>query len=459
MLFAATPIFAGANTDLGDALETHLWTYRGATPYGLGHVHTTWPNALRERAQGTKDAKLLSLTDEIKALLTNPTAAGSDFRDRFDKLYEEAGKCAYPMAWALKSERERLAGFSTDYTLDHIDLGMVREMEDEALADPVMNEFIGEMRARWSELAKKDYHQVLPAVFEVYSEALVYRMLKQRGGARLSIKKIKETGVPGPDFECKLQVEQKGEPYELTFYIEVKSLDITHAEQRLPEILDDGLNAHVDLEAQLKSGKRIAFTETEIAPMQPYVAKKAPPGGRAAIPESKRYDPHSLRKLIESIVEKAANNFKEAQFKRGPTFALANVLRLPLLGQGPNGLAALFYENSSGVCVSGVLWHLAFGTVGAPVHRIPDFEGKPTLDGMLERDGLLADPNMKLPAAGMMILQHDQGAYRIDGLYDPRWSDQAHNWSDTETLEVFSLLCDGYNDSGNGCGYRYAKGR
>ena len=101
---------------------------------------------------------------------------------------------------------------------------------------------------------------------------------------------------------------------------------------------DDMLKANIEIEKQLKQGKRVAIAETVIAPAQRYRV-------------GSQYDPRSVRQLIEFLIGKAFNNFKSAQFEMGPTFALANLLRISLRGQEQHGLAPFYYDpHNGGAC-------------------------------------------------------------------------------------------------------------
>ncbi len=169
------------------------------------------------------------------------------------------------------------------------------------------------------------------------------------------------------------------------------------------------------------------------------------------------YDPRSPRMVIETLCEKVSGNFKAGQFRRGLTFAVANLLRLPLMGQGSSALAPFYYEPvPGGSCASGVLWHLAFGTIGTPIHKVPEFEGAGTVDGELLRAGILVDPAAALPAAGLMVLHFDEGAYRLDGLFDAARKNEANGWTDIETQEVLDIFCDDMNDRSNSMAHKYA---
>ncbi|WP_156418147.1 hypothetical protein, partial [Aureimonas sp. AU4] len=444
-MIANTPVCdAAVTTDLGDAFTQHVSTYRGRPEFALSYPETKWLNVLRIRADNAHDAALGRMTDEMLNLLSNPVSAGDRFKPRFLELYGQARKHAYPLACALLDEIHAINDITRDYTLACFDFGMIRRMEDEALRSKSMRTFVDDMLKKLGATTNRPRHDVFRQVFDVYSEALVYRLLLERGAGHLSIEKIPESKEPGPDFKCELRTERSGKPKSLEFYIEVKALDIVAAPQRLPEMLDEGMDVQIELERQLREGEKIAIASGESAPYRPFGTNSD-------------YDPWSVRKVIETLAEKAAQNFKPKQFQRGPTFALANLLRLPLPGQGASSLVPFFYDKQAGgACVSGVLWHMAFGEVGAPVHRSPSFEGAGTADGNLEQAGLLVDPAVHLDTPGLIALHYDKGAYRFDGLYDARWTDSRSGWSNIEVETVLHALCGDYNDRGNERAHEYA---
>jgi hypothetical protein len=195
------------------------------------------------------------------------------------------------------------------------------------------------------------------------------------------------------------------------------------------------------------SDKRVAVASGEIAPHRPFG-------------DDPDHDPRSVRETVETLIEKAAGNFKNTRFKRGPTFALANILRLPRPETGTGTLAPFYYDRSmGGACVSGVLWNMAFGEVGSPIHKTQDFEGKGTADGVLLRAGILVDPALGLDTPGLIVLHHEQGSYCLDGFYDPRWTSEEWGWSDIQVEAVFYALCGEYNDRHNGHAHEYAMNR
>ena len=93
------------------------------------------------------------------------------------------------------------------------------------------------------------------------------------------------------------------------------------------------------------------------------------------------HDWRSLITVVDTLRNKCRQAFKSTQFTLGPTFALALLDRLVLPG-AIHALAPYYYEPfHSGACVSGVLWHAAYGTIGTPIFRICEFEGKPLSRG------------------------------------------------------------------------------
>lgn len=443
-MLADTPIWPvpGGQTDLGIAFASHLTAHRANPDLTLGAPEFEWLDVLRDRAFRTGDATLTTLTDTMLGLLANP-AAHPAFQSDFMAAYEAARRHAYPLTRALVDEHHRLVGLSRDYTLGCIDLGQVRLIEDEATANTSLKEFVRDMRAKLAS-TKLARHEVLRQVFDVYAEALICRLLRERLGGRLRIAKIPESSVPGPDFECELDVVRQGRPETLRFYLEVKSLDIVAATQRLPEMMDDALDVQIELERQVNAGRRIAIAEGEIAPHQPFGT-------------SSDYDPRSTRLAVENIVAKAAGNFKNAQFQRGPTFALANLLRLPIPGQGVGTLTKAYDDPRFGPGLSGALWHIAFGQVGQQIVRPEEFEGAGDDDGVLRRSGLLVDPAVALDTPGLIVVHWDHG-YRFDGFLDPAWTDGG-SWGAADTEEVIRSLCGDYNDAVDSRAVTYARYR
>lgn len=153
-----------------------------------------------------------------------------------------------------------------DYTLNCIDPGQVRAIEDAALADPSMQTFVQDMITRLTATSAQPRYGVYRGVFDIYSEALVCLLLRVRTGGRLTITKIPETKLAGPDFECSLDVETNGKTETLAFFIEVKSRDIVQSPTSFLPKRPSSRNTyrHFRLAAPWESSKAMALARSPI---------------------------------------------------------------------------------------------------------------------------------------------------------------------------------------------------
>ena len=371
----------------------------------------------------------------MAALLADPQAAGAAFRARFKASYKTASAAACPLWTAILRQHYKLSRVSTDYTLTHFDPSALYALEEEASSDAVVDRFVENILDRLAGSGDFVDQKAWRQAFEIYSEAIAYRLLRNAGGDRISVERMPEEDSSTPDFKCALASDPPR-----TFYIEVKTLDIVHADQRHAEMLDDGMLVQDSLDKQVASGKRFAMTTSEIAPYRKFRAD----------PE---YDWRAGRMSIERLIEKCRQNFKSSQFALGPTFALASLLRMPIGDHGLRSLAPFAYDDlNGGACVSGALWNVCFGNLGDPIHRSPEFEGKGTFNGRLEREGILVGDD-RLDSPGVLFLRHEDGDYRLDGLIDAYWR-MEDRWSTNDTVDVVDILCRAFNDEKNSNAYR-----
>ncbi len=438
-----TEIWDAPSTDLGIEIEKHKRAFRFNDKFSTNGISTRWVDAVRNRSEFPGETTLKALSDEMLRLLKDPHRRTACFTTEVENVFESLRLQAYPLCTQILEEIQRSVGVARDYTLSCIDMGQLRRIEDEAFTDASMNTFVADMLRLLTTKSKNSKTEIYRQVFDVYSEALVCRLLRQRSGPNLTIEKIPETKAAGPDFKCELRPDGDATKA-IEFYIEVKSLDVVDAPYRIPEMQSQDLDRNLELEDKLEKRGGVVIVEGEIAPNR-------------GIGNDPDYDPRSVRKNIELVAQKASSNFKPSQFKRGPTFALANVIRLNLMGQGLGTLAPIYYDDHYGsACISGVLWNVAFGRVGDPIYKSPEFEGSGTDDGRLERSGVLVDEILNLGAAGLIVLHWDEG-YRCDGFYDASSTLSGGNWSNLQVEEVFYSLCGDYNDRRNQSADKYAR--
>jgi hypothetical protein len=417
-------------TALGAALAKHILRFRTDRHYRLGEpeigtLDTIWSRRARN-PQIVLECRAMSL------MLANPCRnRRSRFRARFIAAYSRAFFLACPLWSRLIREFHKLSGTSWDYTLPLFDPHIVHALEEEAPSDPVIATFVRDIARRLDASGAYVDTKAYRQAFDTYSEALVYRMLKAAGAGTIRVDRMPETDDSTPDFECTLLCLDPPR----TFYIEVKTPDILHADQRHAELLDEGMLAQDALDKQVAAGKQVAIGMREVAPYRKYL-------------KNREYDWRSVRMTIDRLIEKSRQAFKPSQFQLGPTFALVSLLRLSLHDHGDRPLAPFAYSPyGGGACVSGALWNVCFGHAGDPIHRSPEFEGAGTVDGRLAREGVLVGYE-RLPGPGVLFLRNERDGYRLDGLYDEYWV-SGDGWSNIQTEEVLFALCRRFNNSKN----------
>jgi hypothetical protein len=150
--------------------------------------------------------------------------------------------------------------------------------------------------------------------------------------------------------------------------------------------------------------------------------------------------------------EKWTQAFKAEQFKLGPTLALAVTDRLGS-GLRRSEIAPYAIEQAPGpACVSGPLWHAAFGMPGTPIFRQPDFEGAPNLEGHLDMPGLFLDAGRPFPGFALIALVRSQRQDIAYGLYPSRHP-KVGDWSTDDTEAALVAICQAFNDEANSRAY------
>ena len=138
--------------------------------------------------------------------------------------------------------------------------------------------------------------------------------------------------------------------------------------------MEQGLNAQIDIERQLKEGRQLGFGTTKIQPLYN---------------DNKNYDSTSTKYAIETLIEKIEQNIKKGQYLFGETVLIVDLKQLTLPSYFKEGGVPIFQEKQYNSFVSGVQWNVAFGKAGYLMFKQIEFEGKENIDGELEREGIL----------------------------------------------------------------------
>lgn len=391
----------------------------------MGFVELEVLDALERLAKKAVKHQLVQFHLDLSARLKDPNLMCSDeLRSQFERVYQDATAAAFPATAAYLEQRNAISGLTASASLDAVDLRTLRIIDEHAHSDSAYATFVSQLCAKLAEVSSSPDTNRYGQFFEIYGEAIVLLQLRSKG---IKVKRVPEGNVSMPDFECETKDGR-------SFFIEVKTFDVVDGNFRQRQMMSDALDTEVELEAQIHAGKQIAMAQREIAP---YRRSGNDPD----------YDPRSLRRVVDTLRKKFRQAFKSSQFAQGPTFALAILDRLVLPGAAQS-LAPYYYEPAlGGGIVSGVLWQAAFGMTGGQILRLPDFEGKPAIEGNLTEAGIYVDDTQPFGAVGIIVLDvhsSDRVAY---GLASP--DELTGEWQIDDTTEVLHAFCNAWNDQGH----------
>ena len=163
-----------------------------------------------------------------------------------------------------------------------------------------------------------------------------------------------------------------------------------------------------------------------------------------------------LTQLIVTLIDKAKNNLKKAQFVEGETFLVYNLSVIGISEINPSVLCPVYQDDDQINCLrSGELWSLGFISEGTPIHNMPEFEGADAIEGLLNNEcGILVDDGYGYVRGIILML--------YDGVFNHNYETQLYglsrykdNFGLDESIELFtSLVGDNWNDEKNTNGWR-----
>jgi hypothetical protein len=254
---------------------------------------------------------------------------------------------------------------------------------------------------------------------QLLGEANFYLFCKNKG---VILKRIKEGANKTPDFRFEDQ----------DMYFEVKTLSVVSGSSGIKKSLENSLDAQIDIEDQLKKGKRIA---TGISVDQPYGEKPYQKGKG------------TTTAVIETLIEKTRQNIKSGQFPNGKSFLVLNLSIIPPFRTENFVLRPAYCDDYMfSKAVSGELWMISFAQPGAPILGIPEFEGKPGVETIMEKSGILNDPDYGYIAGILFMIHPWRKNSDIWGLYS---YDKFTTWEDNEpdvVKTLFSITGNNWNN-------------
>lgn len=245
---------------------------------------------------------------------------------------------------------------------------------------------------------------------QLLGEAHFYLLCKNKG---ICLERIKEGDDKTPDFRFEAQ----------DIYFEVKTLSVVSGSFGIRQSLEDSLDAQIDIENQLKKGKRVA---TGVSVVQPYGEKPYQQGKG------------TVTAVIETLIEKTRQNIKSGQFPNNKSFLVLNLSIIPPFRTENFVLRPAYCDDYMfRKAVSGELWMIAFAQPGAPILGIPEFEGKPCVESIMQKSGILNDPEYEYIAGILFMIHPWRKNTDIWGLYS---YDKYITWEDNKPDVVKTIL-------------------
>jgi len=208
------------------------------------------------------------------------------------------------------------------------------------------------------------YSEKLKSAFEVYSEYAIFHEIMSKG---IALEKVPEEKQARPDFKVSNGDED--------LYLEAKVLGWASGGIQHNAAINDGIDAQISIEEQIKDGKTVAFGESEISPLD---------STKESIENPEKY-------FIEAISAKLSQNVKPAQLKLGPTFLICDLTSMSHPSDHRKSSVIVHNDNMYDSFSSGELWHIAFGEHGDRILKAIEFEGKSNVSGKLQRNGVLIE--------------------------------------------------------------------
>jgi hypothetical protein len=202
------------------------------------------------------------------------------------------------------------------------------------------------------------------SIFEAYNEALFYSYLK----SKIPTESLDTENTKTPDFKVYL--------YGNEYYFEYKALKMLGGRFGYDTIAKEA--AELAQKPHIASYDNLTVTSTEQV-IQPHNKHRGD------------YNPRSVKMVIENIIDKATQNIKEGQFSLGPTVLVLDLNSQLSIFDNPGKEITEKYAGLCGESISGVLYHVAAGSIGDEIYCHIDFEGERQFIEKLEKQGILRE--------------------------------------------------------------------
>jgi hypothetical protein len=259
----------------------------------------------------------------------------------------------------------------------------------------------------WALDAKK-----LESFFQLAGEIQFWMLAEEKG---LRLKRISETETKTPDFRVEDQSEHPA-------HFEVKTLSVHGGWVTLAKMAEDSFSTSLNLSKQMREGKRVVTAIQEIAP-------------HGNVPHGQEWT-----EMSRHLIDKATNNIKSGQYTSAPTFLVLNLMLIGSKFTGTFDLRPVAFGYPENWSVhSGVMWTTGFGSMGQLIHGQAEFEGKPGIEGLLAREGILVNSNHEDIAGVLLVVHSLEGEPNVYGLMHST-KDDHYESTNRDVLKTFRQL-------------------
>lgn len=286
----------------------------------------------------------------------------------------------------------------------------VKKVEGAANNEPTLTNYVNKLVAILAEPNFALDGNLTNEFAQTLGEAHFFVLCLEKG---IALNRITEQDRKTPDFRLNKNT--------LSIFFEVKTLSVVEGQNGIHRDLEGSFKAQIEIGKQLRAGKRVAFAESVV---QPYGGKPYEKGKR------------EVTAVIETLIEKTRNNIKRDQFANANSILVLNLSIIHPFRTDSFVLRPAYFDPRSDQVVTGDLWMLAFGKPGMLIHGIPEFEGKPGIEGILGKCGILSDPEFD-NIAGILIMVHPwQRPAEIWGLL----SSQRCNYWEANNPDIMTII-------------------
>jgi len=309
--------------------------------------------------------------------------------------------------------KQDISSITSSPLIESIDISKVQQFEfDSKYAEKIKS--IEACLAN-SDYLHSDNHK---NIYSAYNEMIVYESIEQKTTIEF-VREIK--GIKTPDYRI-----SKNDYF---CFADLKTLNFSNGNNNYIDIQEQSSKSKIKLEKEVsKREKAVNFGEPVI--ISPF--KKG-----------NNLNHYNLNIIIEDIIDKAKQNYKEEQVNYNGTKGifivdLSQLLIPPDLNEAIPVKRGILYKELN----SGILWNAVFCEIGDPSYNWIEFEGKPNVGDRFKKNGILNDPLNFKNLSAVVIIVSNSDTKKLIGFHNAKEDDE-------NLLEVLYSMCDFVNDDLN----------